>query len=277
MKIIVHADDFGLSKQINEGIIYAHTNGILTSTSIMACGPAFDHAVQLIKEVGSLDIGVHLTVIEERPLLSPLYIPSLVANGERFHPHAKDFFKRYIMGRISLEEVRLEFTKQIEKVLDNGIDISHIDSHQHIHILPGIFKITVALARKYGIRSIRFPDEKLRLYMFKRISGYPRVLQLVIVKTILKFANKKNNLFSPKFYGFFFGGRLNRENLRIILKKLPKDGIAEIMCHPGLSDPDSNYLHWKYDWQDELDALTDNEIRNQLIQRGIKLYSFRDL
>jgi len=276
MKLIVHADDFGLSKEINKGIIFAHTNGILTSTSIMACGPAFDHAVQLVKEVSSLDVGVHLTVIEERPLLSPLRVPSLVSTDGRFHPHAKDFFKRYIMKRISLEEIRLEFTKQIEKVLDNGIDITHIDSHQHIHILPGIFKITVSLAKKYGIRSIRIPDERLRLYMFKNLSAYPRILQLLIVKAILKFVNKQHIEPSLYFYGFFYGGKLNKDNLRIILKKLMKNGIAEIMCHPGLNDPGSNYLHWKYNWQDELDALTDNEIRYQLTQWGIKLYSFRD-
>jgi len=159
-KIIVHADDFGLSEKVNEGILYAHREGILTSTSIMACGPAFDHAVHLIKEVDSLDIGVHLTAIEERPLLSPLYIPSLVTKEGRFYPHAKHFLKNYLLGRISLEEVRLEFTKQIEKILDSGIDITHIDSHQHIHILPGIFKITVSLAKntEYDLSESRMKD-----------------------------------------------------------------------------------------------------------------------
>jgi len=277
MKLIVHADDFGLSKEINKGIIFAHTNGILTSTSIMACGPAFDHAVQLVKEVSSLDVGVHLTVIEERPLLSPLRVPSLVSTDGRFHPHAKDFFKRYIMKRISLEEIRLEFTKQIEKVLDNGIDISHIDSHQHIHILPGIFNIAVSLAKKYGIRFIRIPDERLRLYMFKNIFAYPRILQLLIVKTILTFVNKSQMKPYPEFYGFYFGGNLNKENLNVILNNLENNGISEIMCHPGFTDLESNYTHWLYNWQHELDALTDNEIRTRLTQLGGSLSSFHTI
>ena len=276
-KIIIHADDFGLSKKVSEGILCAHKEGILTSTSIMAGGQAFEHAVNLIKGVDSLDVGVHLTVIEERPLLSPLYIPSLVTPEGRFYPHAKYFLKKYLMGRISLEEVRLEFTKQIEKVLDNGIKISHIDSHQHIHILPGIFQITVSLAKKYGIRSIRIPDEKLRLYMFKTISSYPRILQLLVVKAFLKLVNKKQIKPYPQFYGFYFGGKLHKENLSVILNDLGKNGIGEIMCHPGLHDPESNYLHWQYTWQDEFEALTDNEIRFNIEQWGIKLCSFRDL
>lgn len=93
VSLIVHADDFGLSEKVNEGIIRAHIEGILTSTSIIACGNAFDQAVDLSKANFSLDVGIHLTLIEERPLLSPMDIPSLVLENGYFYPHAKDFFK----------------------------------------------------------------------------------------------------------------------------------------------------------------------------------------
>ncbi len=180
-------------------------------------------------------------------------------------------------GKISLDEIRLEFTKQIEKVLDNGIVVSHIDSHQHIHILPKIFDLTAELARKYGIRSVRIPDEKLRPYMFKNIALYPRILQLLVVKTILRFANKNGINQMPRFNGFLYGGGLNKEKLRIIINNLPQNSVSEIVCHPGLHDVDNNYKHWQYNWQDELDALIDPGIRSLINQKRIPLISFRDL
>lgn len=277
MQLIIHADDFGISKRVNEGIIQAHTDGVLTSTSIIANGAAFEHAVNLLKTHSSLDVGIHLTLIEERPLLSPEVVPSLVMENGRFHKHAKYFFQKYIAGKISLDEIRLEFTEQIEKVLNTGIAISHIDSHQHIHILPKIFELITELAQKYGIRSIRIPNEKLRLYMFKHVAAYPRILQLLIVKTILTGVNKKRVSSTPRFNGFYYGGKLNKQNLTVVIDNLPKKGVCELVCHPGMNDSNSDYAHWQYSWQDELDAVTDPDIRSLIQHKRISLISYRDL
>src|SRR5213592_207307 len=149
-KVIVHGDDFGLSERINEGILQAHRHGILTSSSIMANGEAFDQAAALARSTPSLDVGVHLTLIEERPLLSAAEVSTLVNGDGRFHAHATRFGARYFSARINLEEVRRELEAQVEKVLAAGLVPSHLDSHQHVHVLSGILRIVVELSRKYG-------------------------------------------------------------------------------------------------------------------------------
>src|SRR6266571_5105507 len=105
-KLIVHGDDFGISERINEGILRGHCHGILTSASIIANGEAFEHAATLARSTPSLDIGVHLTLIEEKPLLDPAELPTLVNPDGNFHPHVTNFARRYFSGRINLQEVR---------------------------------------------------------------------------------------------------------------------------------------------------------------------------
>ncbi|HEY4713486.1 MAG TPA: ChbG/HpnK family deacetylase, partial [Aquirhabdus sp.] len=117
-KLIVHADDFGISEQVNDGILKAHLNGILTSTSIMATGAAFDHAVSISNSVPSLDVGIHLTLVEEKPLLEMRQISSLLDNNGRFYGHATIFTKKYLFGKIRIDEVVHELDAQIQKVLD---------------------------------------------------------------------------------------------------------------------------------------------------------------
>ena len=100
--LIVHADDLGISKKVNEGILQAHTQGILTSASIVANGAAFEHAIEICNSFPTLDVGVHLTLVEEQPLLNTEVIESLVNGERRFHHNAKEFAKKYLMGRIRL-------------------------------------------------------------------------------------------------------------------------------------------------------------------------------
>ena len=104
-KLIVNADDFGLSESVNEGIIEAHLNGIVTSASIMANGRAFNQAIKLCHDNPSLDIGVHLLLVEERPVLAPEKVPSLVSSEGRFHKTSKDFARKYLARRLNLDEI----------------------------------------------------------------------------------------------------------------------------------------------------------------------------
>src|SRR4051794_14595620 len=141
LKLIVNADDLGLCEAVNEGIVQAHQNGIVTSASIMANGSAFDHAIRLCKLVPSLDLGVHLTLVEEEPLRQASTIPSLIDGGGRIHPDATIFAKKYVSGAIRLSEVWSELDAQIQKVVSRGVSVSHLDSHQHVHALPQILRI----------------------------------------------------------------------------------------------------------------------------------------
>jgi hopanoid biosynthesis associated protein HpnK len=277
LHLIVNADDFGLSEKVNEGILKAHRNGIVTSTSLMATGAAFEHAVAVCRSAPTLDVGIHLTLVEEPPVLASQKILSLVDGEGRLHPHAKIFVRKYFSGHISVHEIKNELEAQIRKVMSQGIKVSHLDGHQHLHMLPGILQITVGLAKKYGIPGIRLPNETLYPYMLRNLWKISRVLELMTLK-VFCLTSKKAEMLRPKYFvGFFFGGNLNKKNLIQILENLPRTGTCELMCHPGNYDPDTRYSHWDYHCKDELNALTDPEIVNFLKREGISLTSYREL
>ncbi len=276
-KLIVHADDFGISEHVNQGILQAHTKGILTSTSLMATGAAFENAIVVARETPSLDIGIHLTLVEEKPLLDAASVPSLTTANKHFYNHANTFIKRYFKGKINLKEVRNELEAQIERILDQGISVSHFDSHQHLHALPKIRMIVIELGRKYGIPAIRVPRERIFSYMLRGKRALSRAPSMLVLNFLCGLGQNTGYLHTDHFAGFFFGGELNGENIRILLRHLPDSGSCELMCHPGLERESEQYDHWGYHWQDEYNALIDPEIKDLLRQSGITLISYQEL
>jgi hopanoid biosynthesis associated protein HpnK len=277
LSLVVNADDFGLSERVNEGIIRAHRHGILTSASLIASGSAVRHAIALARETPTLDIGVHLTLIEERPVCRPEEIATLVEGNGRLHPHAMAFVRRYLLGRISLEQIGRELDAQIAFVVSTGLKVSHFDGHQHLHMLPAVRRLVGELARKYGVPFIRYPKEAARTYMFKEAAGVRRIPEMLVLGLFCAAAKTSDALRADHFCGFFYGGRLSKENLLRILDHLPAAGSCEVICHPGLTDADSRYKHWGYRWQEECDALTDSEVRDRLRSKGVRLVTFADL
>ena len=276
-KLIVNADDFGLSEKINEGIVQAHLWGIVTSTSIMANGAAFEHAISICRSVGSLDVGIHLTLVEEKPILPGYRIPTLVNREGRFHDHAGRFIGRYLTGQVCLQEVREELEAQIRRVVNESVSISHIDSHQHIHMLPQILRISVELAQEYRIPAIRFPREIVRIEMLRGRGSVSRVLGMLILNLFCRLGRNAMAVRTDHFVGFFFGGNLHKKHLQKVLEQLPLNGTCELMCHPGLDDPNTRYGHWGYHWSDELNALLDQETVDIVRHKGIELISYREL
>ena len=276
-QLIVNADDMGLSEGVNEGIVHAHVNGMVTSTSLMANGAAFNHAVELLRTVPSLDVGIHLTLVEEKPILGAELVPSLLGEDENLHAHATIFFRKYMLGQVDLRQIRKELEAQIQKVVSHGIKISHIDSHQHLHMLPAVFSIIVNLAKTYGIPCIRIPAEFLCRYMFQDPGKFPRVGQLVVLKWLKQLCGKGNLQHCDYFTGFFYGGRLDRANLLAVLQNLPKEGTCELMCHPGEEDSGKGYEHWGYKKEEELAALTDPWILDWISKNCITLITFPEL
>ena len=277
LKLIVNADDLGLCEAVNEGIAEAHLSGIVTSASIIANGSGFDHAVRLCHSIPALDLGIHLTLVEEEPLLRAASIPSLVDQGGRLHRNARTFVQKYLSGGIRLEEVRSELEAQVQKVLSRGLCVSHLDSHQHVHMLPQILAMTIDLARKYNIPAIRIPRERVRPYMLKRAAGLLRVCELVVLNTFCRIGRNRSVRRTDHFVGFCLGGRLHKKNLQALLDYLPLTGTCELMCHPGKDDRTGLYGHWGYQWTDELRALVDPDISKCCFCKRIQLISYREL
>jgi hopanoid biosynthesis associated protein HpnK len=276
-RLIVHADDFGLSRKVNEGIVKAHLDGIVTSTSIMSNGTAFEHAIKLCRSVDGLDIGIHLTLVEQNPVLEEHFVPSLLDRSGQPYDHARTFVMKYLAGKIRLTEIERELDAQINKVMSYGLPITHLDGHQHIHMLPKIRRIVSRLAQQYKIPAVRFPCERLQLYMLWGGEAISRLPPLLVLNALCRSAKHVSVQRTDHFVGFFFGGRLNREHIRTVIEHLPHSGTCELMCHPGYADPASPYRTWGYCWSDELEALLAPDVAELLRRRNVQLISYREL
>jgi len=275
-RLIVNADDFGLTPRVNDGVLEAHARGILTSASIMPVGRAFDHAARLAREVPALDIGIHLTLVEERPLLPGAEVPSLVGPEGRFAGHADRFVLRYLAGRIDPDDVRRELAAQCRRVLDAGLSPSHLDSHQHVHLLPAVLDVVAELSREFGIPAIRLVNEP-RVLRGLRHAPPVRVGQALIVNALGRRARRRLRTPVDGFLGFLCAGRLSEGELLRLLEHFPSRGSWELGCHPGLADAATPYPRWRYQWEHELAALTSPRVRALVARKGIHLVGFRDL
>ena len=159
-QLIVNADDFGLHPLINAGIIKGHQEGFITSTSLMPSAPCWQEAVRLAKENPRLGIGVHLTLVGGVPSVLPKEkVSSLLDDDGLFLPDSVAFAKRYYSGAVKRSELEAELRAQLERALSCGVNITHIDSHQHTHVLPGINSLVLKLSNEYNIIRVRIPKE----------------------------------------------------------------------------------------------------------------------
>ena len=159
--VVFNADDFGLCPEVNEGVAAAFDHGAVRSASILAGGEAFAGAVELARGRPELDIGVHLALTQTRPVCRPETIPSLVGGDGKLLPTWRSFAARYLRGRVRGSEVEIELRAQLSRVREAGLAVSHVDSHQHLHMLPGILPIVVKLAAESGVGAIRHPRQRL--------------------------------------------------------------------------------------------------------------------
>lgn len=279
-RLIINADDFGLCGGINKAVDSLLQSGSLTSVSIMPTGYAFASAVKIAKNNSSINLGIHLCLIDTKPIRSPDKVPSLINKNGLFENKFYIFLMRYMMGRIKKVQVAEEFRAQIEKVREAGIVITHLDSHQHVHMLPGIFSIVLRLAKEYKIPFIRLSCIPFnRNYFLSKATLKRKIIQLILnlmcvcYKPILK---KEGLRFTKFSFGFLESGRLKKKEIKAILSQI-KDGEYELICHPGLVDEELKQLigHWRYNWQEELENLSIKNIKEDLDLYGIKLAGFK--
>ena len=161
-RLIVNADDFGLTPGINRAIIEAHTRGIVTSATLMANMPAFDEAVRLAKAHPTLGVGLHFNLTQGRPIVAPEQVPSLLNERGEFLGTSTQLWQRALTRRLQREEIVLEFRAQVEKVLEAGLQLTHVDSHKHAHAIAPVFAAINATLGLYNIRALRLPREPVR-------------------------------------------------------------------------------------------------------------------
>lgn len=275
-KLIVNADDLGLTPGVNRGVLRAFQDGIVTSASLLVAGSAFDEAVALAQQNPKLDFGLHLALVEERAVLGRDELPTLVDETGRFPRTSGEFLRRAFLGRISWDEVEREIAAQIARFHETGLRLSHLNSHQHLHMFPPVFQIVRRLTRGMDNVWIRNPAGPWRKSQGVRMGRW--VGRVGLNLTCLS-ARRLHGPHLPQMpdgmYGFEVSGCLTRSVLEQTLRKIP-DGLYELICHPGDDDAETRtrYSHWGYRWAEELEALTAPETRMVLKEQGIALTSF---
>lgn len=277
-RVVVNADDFGLHGAVNRGICQAHLEGVVTSTSLMACGQAFDDALERLRVCPHLGVGIHLTLVEERPVAPVEKIPSLVdRNGVMFRTYGK-VARGWLAGRIRECDVRYELEAQIKRVLESGIRPSHLDSHQHVHCLPGVWRIALDFARKYAIPYVRVPAFD-SLWAEATTPMLPLIRAGVnLMAKLRRRADVHPVRFAEHVKGFSYSGRMTTSRVLAILQTL-KPGLTEVMVHPGVPNEDlrGRYRAWgDFNWVTELTTLTDPLVVARCRQGDFILTSFAE-
>ena len=263
--LIVNADDFGFTRGVNAGIVEAHTRGILTATTLMANGDAFEDAVRLAKETPSLDVGCHLVLIGGKSVVTDLDLPASPAA----------LVRAVIAGRIRIYE---ELAAQVRKIAAAGIAPTHLDTHKHTHLLPPVLDAVARISAETGIRWVRAPfDAKLNYRASRKkrfVGGALRLLRGRTASVLRRHGCRSTDYFA----GFQITGRFTAADLIALFAEL-SEGSTEFMCHPGYLDEE---LHGaptrlKQSRADELAALTAVETRAAISRYGIRLVRYRDL
>jgi hopanoid biosynthesis associated protein HpnK len=288
-RLIINADDFGLTAGINRAIIEAHTRGIVTSSTLMANGNAFEDAVRLASSVPRLSIGCHVVLIDGEPILDAKRLPSITSahsSGSRFRDGLKIFAARALAGRLDAGEIEAEASAQIRKLQSNGVRVSHLDSHKHTHLFPAVLQPLLRAARACGVRAIRNPFGPRKPLksseLLTRPSLWTRYAEVRILRTLAaKFrdsASREGFATPDGTLGVVVTGSLDEQLFRSIAAIMP-EGTWEFVCHPGYSDEDLKSVNTRLraSRETELRVLTMPEARQMLLQNGIDLISYRDL
>jgi len=282
--LIVNADDFGLTEGTNNAIARAHREGIVTSTSLLANGLAFDHAVALARATPSLDIGLHLTLTEGLPIAPPDQVRALLTAQGELPLSNQPFARALIAGRLPIAQIRREFEAQAAKVIDSGIRPSHVDGHKYIHLLPGITAIAADIARRFAIPMMRVPRHLADLpSASQRVGRLPGFAAMTLLGRVAAPTARRANLHSTDHtLGFIDTGHLDQAALVRLLSH-PQPGITELLCHPADRSPALDELlargyQWiaGYDFEAETAAVASAEARELVMRMGWQRGSFAD-
>ncbi len=278
-RLIVNADDLALHAAVNRAVFRTHREGIVSSATILVGGSAFLEAVEKLPDHPRLGIGVHLCLVDQKPVCKPDEIPSLVEEDGRLQKSYAVFTKKYFLRRISIEEVRREWRAQLSRAADVGLKITHLDSHQHLHVLPRLLPVAADLARHFGVEFIRLPADDPALGI-RAPSGVRRA-QGAFLAGLADRARRKLQQWglrsSDAFFGFACGGNLGRDHWLRLIPKL-REGVTEIMVHPGDDDVTLRIATgWDYHWEAEAAALTDREVCALLERHEVQLVHYGEL
>jgi chitin disaccharide deacetylase len=283
-RLIINADDFGLTPGVNRAIVECHAHGIVTSATLMANADGFADAVRLSQSTPQLSIGCHVVLVDGSPLLGPAQISTLLAKSNRgFHEGISQFGLRALRRQLHSQEIEAETTAQIRKLCAAGIPVTHLDTHKHAHIFPQVLEGLVRAARACGIRAMRNPFGPLgMLQVVDRPALWMRWFKVAALQGLaeqFRTLVKNVGMLTPDgTVGIVPTGALDERLFRFMIERLPK-GTWELVCHPGYNDADLRGLRTRLrdSRERELRILTSGASRDLIARCGVEVISYRDL
>ena len=288
-RLIINADDFGLTSGVNRAIAEAHRAGIVTSSTLMANSQAFAGAVDLAKQNPGLSVGCHVVLVDGTPVSEPEKIPTLLSpNGRsnQFRDSLISFVWAAQRGRVHEGEIAAEIEAQIRKVQATGMAVTHVDSHKHTHIFPAIFKPLLAVARDCGVRAVRNPFGPLKTLAYAHLMRRPKLwTRYTEVGILRRFAQEfkkqvaAHGMTTPDgSFGVVVTGALT-QNLFDAVGGCSPEGTWEFVCHPGYNDDDMEKIRTRLrsSRDVELQILTSDATRTTLERHGIELISYKNI
>ena len=282
-RLIVNADDFGLTHGVNRGIADLYRAGALSSATLMANGAAFEDAVALTKQLPELGVGCHVVLVDGDPLSSPTQIRTLLGpDRARLRPSLTAFARAALLGQLDEAEIEQEAGTQITRLLDAGIRPTHLDSHKHTHLFPAVLRPLLRVAERFGIPAIRNPFEQPWSLHLGR-GRFGRRLQIQLLRLLEKNFHKQPQIREGRVrttqgaIGVLATGDLDQATLTLLLTNLPA-GTWELVCHPGFSDEDLGRTSTRLleERDIEREALL-TVVQEALAYRSIRLISFDSL
>lgn len=267
-QLVVNADDFGFTPDVNQGIVEAHREGILTATTLMANGEAFEHAVRLARQNPTLDVGCHLVLVGGLSLISGKELPATPLR----------LLAALAQGQIAVYE---ELRAQVERIAGTGLQPTHLDTHKHTHLAPRVLDAVARLGDEFAIRWIRRPFDfpltaaQGAVPKLKRLtSGAMGLMRRRFRRVLERYHCRATDYFA----GFQITGRFRTAELVALLGAMP-EGCTEFMCHPGRCGEALRgaRTRLKESREAELEALIAPEAREAVKSAGIELVNYRQL
>jgi predicted glycoside hydrolase/deacetylase ChbG (UPF0249 family) len=307
-RLIINADDFGLTSGVNQGIAEAHQRGVVSSATLMAGGRAFTGAVEFAQRMPTLSVGCHVVLVDGQPISRPEQVHCLLAPSRqprsplregtvrsvsatvspenKFFDGFGDIAVRSLRGKLQAEQIEEEVASQIRKLQAAGVQVTHVDAHKHTHMLPQIADAIMRAARACGVRAIRNPFVPITPLIFAHVVRRPRFWKRYTQVTLLR---KYREAFQKRVaehgmvttdgsFGVVVTGSLDADLFRAIVGSIP-EGTWEFVCHPGYNDSELGLIRTRLreSRARELAVLTSEWARHTLAEHYIKLMSYRDL
>jgi hopanoid biosynthesis associated protein HpnK len=275
---VINGDDFGFSSGVNRAIIQAHEQGVLTSTSLMVTGAAFEEAVALAKAHPTLAVGLHLVVGCGKSVLPPDQIPHLVDAGGNFPDDPVWTGLRYQFNRAAQRELPLEIRAQLERFRQTGLPLSHVDGHLHHHVHPVVLRHLINFADEFKIPVIRLPFEELPFTLkLDRTDRLTKLIESFVFARLRRHGERllraKGIRFVDRVYGLLQTGKITESYLLGLIPQIEADWV-ELYSHPAVAiagEPSNAPLGLG---QAELDALLSDNVRQQLLESGFQLINY---